>query len=102
MSRLSQYVLKELVGPVALFALLMTTGLGLTSSLRLFDLVINRGQSAPPFVYLTILILPSLLVIILPIAFFAGTLYALNKLSSDSELVVMRSEERRVGKECRS
>jgi lipopolysaccharide export system permease protein len=89
MSRLSQYVLKELVGPVALFALLMTTVVWLTQSLRLLDLVINRGQSAPTFVYLTILILPSLLVIILPIAFFAGTLYALNKLSSDSELVVM-------------
>jgi len=89
MSRLSQYVLKELASPVALFALLMTTVVWLTQSLRLLDLVINRGQSAPTFVYLTILILPSLLVIILPIAFFAGTLYALNKLQSDSELVVM-------------
>jgi lipopolysaccharide export system permease protein len=35
------------------------------------------------------LIVPSLLVIILPIAFFAGALFALNKLNSDSELVVM-------------
>ena len=33
--------------------------------------------------------LPSLLVIILPIAYFAGTLYGLNKLNSDSELVAM-------------
>jgi lipopolysaccharide export system permease protein len=89
MSRLSKYVLNQLVGPAALFALLMTTVVWLTQSLRLLDLVINRGQSAPTFVYLTFLILPSLLVIILPIAFFAGTLYALNKLSSDSELVVM-------------
>ncbi len=89
MSRLSKYVLSELAGPVALFALLMTTVVWLTQSLRLLDLVINRGQSAPTFVYLTVLILPSLLVIILPIAFFAGTLYALNKLSTDSELVVM-------------
>jgi len=89
MSRLSKYVLNQLVGPTALFALLMTTVVWLTQSLRLLDLVINRGQSAPTFVYLTFLILPSLLVIILPIAFFAGTLYALNKLSTDSELVVM-------------
>jgi lipopolysaccharide export system permease protein len=89
MSRLSRYVLDELAAPTALFALLMTTVVWLTQSLRLLDLVINRGQSAPTFVYLTFLILPSLLVIILPIAYFAGTLYALNKLSSDSELVVM-------------
>jgi lipopolysaccharide export system permease protein len=89
MSRLSKYVLSQMIGPTALFALLMTTVVWLTQSLRLLDLVINRGQSAPTFVYLTFLILPSLLVVILPIAFFAGTLYALNKLSSDSELVVM-------------
>ncbi|MBU6298232.1 MAG: LPS export ABC transporter permease LptF [Alphaproteobacteria bacterium] len=91
MPRLSFYVLKQLIGPIALFAFLMTCVVWLTDSLRLLDLVINRGQSAPTFVYLTILILPSLLVIILPIAFFAGTLYALHRLNADSELVVMSS-----------
>ena len=91
MSRLSLYVLKQLIGPVALFAFLMTCVVWLTQSLRLLDLVINRGQSAPTFVYLTILILPSLLIIILPIAFFFGALYALSRLNSDSELVVMAS-----------
>jgi lipopolysaccharide export system permease protein len=89
MSRLSFYVLKQLIGPVALFAFLMTCVVWLTRSLQLLDLVINRGQSAPTFVYLTILVLPSLLVIILPIAFFFGVLYALSRLNSDSELVVM-------------
>jgi len=72
-----------------LFTFLLTAVIWLTQALRLLDLVINRGQSAPTFVYLTILILPSLLVIILPIAFFAGTLFALYKLNADSELVVM-------------
>ncbi len=91
MPRLSLYVLAQLIGPAALFAFLMTIVVWLTQSLRLLDLVINRGQSAATFAYLTVLILPSLLVIILPIAFFAGTLYALTKLSSDSELVVMSS-----------
>ena len=91
MPRLSVYVLVQLIGPTALFALLMTIVVWLTQSLRLLDLVINRGQSATTFVYLTILILPSLLVIILPIAYFAGTLYALTKLNTDSELVVMAS-----------
>jgi lipopolysaccharide export system permease protein len=91
MPRLSSYVLVQLIGPTAMFAFLMTCVVWLTQSLRLLDLVINRGQSAPTFVYLTILILPSLLVIILPIAYFAGTLYALSKLSTDSELVVMSS-----------
>ena len=89
MARLSTYVLRQLIGPTALFTLLLTAVVWLTQSLRLLDLVINRGQSAPTFLYLSILVLPSLLVIILPIAFFSGALYGLSRLSSDSELVVM-------------
>ena len=46
-------------------------------------------MSAPTFLYLTLLMLPSLLVIVLPIAYFAGTLYGLHKLNADSELTVM-------------
>jgi lipopolysaccharide export system permease protein len=89
MPRLSIYVLRQLVGPIALFTFLLTTVIWLSQSLRLLDLVINRGQSAPTFVYLTILMLPGLLVIILPVAFFAGTLYGLHKLNADSELIAM-------------
>jgi lipopolysaccharide export system permease protein len=91
MSRLSLYVLRQLVGPIALCALLMTVMIWLAESLPLLDLVINRGQSAPTFIYLSILILPSLLVILLPIAFFVGLLIALWRLNGDSELVVMAS-----------
>src|SRR5215469_1371782 len=91
MPRLSHYVLRQLAGPIALFSFLLTSVIWLSQSLRLLDLVINRGQSAPTFVYLTLLILPGLLVIILPLAFFAGTLFGLHKLNADSELVVMQA-----------
>jgi lipopolysaccharide export system permease protein len=91
MPRLSIYVLRQLAGPVILFSFLLTSVIWLSQSLRLLELVINRGQSAPIFVYLTILILPNLLVIILPVAYFAGTLVGLHKLNADSELVVMQS-----------
>lgn len=87
--RLSLYLLGQLIGPTALFTFLLTAVIWLSRSLQLLDLVINRGQSAPTFLYLTILVLPSLMVIILPIAFFFGTLFALSKLNTDSELVVM-------------
>ena len=89
MRSLSFYVLRQIVGPFLLFLTLMTTIVWLTQSLRLLDLVINRSQSAGMFTYLTLLILPTLLTIIIPIAFFAGALYALHRLNSDSELVVM-------------
>jgi lipopolysaccharide export system permease protein len=87
--RLSLYVLGQLIAPTALFTFLLTAVIWLSQALRLLDLVINRGQSAPTFLYLTLLVLPSLMVIILPIAFFAGALFALNRLNGDSELVVM-------------
>jgi lipopolysaccharide export system permease protein len=89
--RLSRYVLGQLLGPVALLTLLMTCVIWLTQFPRLLDLVINRGQSAPTFLYLTSLLLPTLVVIILPIAFFFGTLFTLSRLNGDSELVVMAS-----------
>jgi lipopolysaccharide export system permease protein len=89
MPRLSFYVLRQQAGPIALFVFLLTCVIWLSQSLRLLDLVINRGQSAPTFLYLTVLMLPSLLVVILPIAYFAGTLYGLHKLNADSELTVM-------------
>jgi lipopolysaccharide export system permease protein len=89
--RLSWYILGQILGPVAMLTLLLTCVILLTQSLRLLDLVINRGQSAPTFVYLTVLILPGLLVIILPIAFFFGALFTLSRLNGDSELVVMAS-----------
>src|ERR1700677_405964 len=89
MPRMSIYLPRQRVGPVLLFSFLLTSVIWLSQSLRLLDLVINRGQSAPTFVYLTLLMLPSLLVVILPIAYFAGALYGLHKLNADSELTVM-------------
>ena len=91
MRKLFFYILRQIVGPFLLFTLLLTLVVWMTQSLRLLDLVINRGQSAAIFAYLTMLMIPSLLVVIAPIAFFGAALYALNKLNSDSELVVMWS-----------
>lgn len=91
MPRLSNYVLRQLAGPIVLFAFLLTCVVWLSQSLRLLDLVINRGQSAPTFVYLTLLILPGLLVIILPLSYFAGSLYGLHRMNAESELVVMQA-----------
>jgi lipopolysaccharide export system permease protein len=72
-------------------ALLLTSVVWLVSSLQYLDLVINRGQSALTFLYLILLVLPGLLAIIMPIAFFFATLTTLQRLQGDSELVVMAS-----------
>ncbi len=89
--RLSFYILTQLLGPVALLTFLLTSVIWLVSSLPYLDLVINRGQSALTFLYLVLLVLPTPLVIIMPIAFYFGTLMTLQRLQGDSELVAMAS-----------
>jgi len=89
--RLSVYVLGQLLAPVAILTLLMTSVIWLVGSLKFLDLVINRGQSAITFLYLILLVLPQPLVIIMPLAFFFAVLFTLHRLQSDSELVVMAS-----------
>ena len=91
MRKLHFYVLRQVLGPFLLFTLLLTLVVWMTQSLRLLDLVINSGQTASIFAYLTMMMIPALLVIIVPIAFFGAALYTLNKLNTDSELVVMWS-----------
>ena len=89
--RLSLYVLVQLLGPVAVLTLLLTSVIWLVSILPLLDLVIAKGQSASTLLYLILLILPTPLVIIMPIAFFFATLFTLQRLQAESELVVMAS-----------
>jgi lipopolysaccharide export system permease protein len=89
--RLSLYVLGQLVGPVAMLTCLLTSVVLLISSLQFLDLVINRGQSALTFLHLLVLVLPQLLMIIMPIAFFFAVLVTLQRLSGESELVAMAS-----------
>jgi lipopolysaccharide export system permease protein len=74
-----------------MLTLLLTGVIWLTNSLQFLDLVINRGQSALIFLYLILLVLPSLFLIILPVSFFFATLFTLSRLAGDSELVVMQS-----------
>jgi len=86
---LSLYVLGQLLSQVAMLTFLLTSVVWLANILPLLNLVINRGQSAPTFLYLILLLLPTLLMIILPIAFFFAVLFTLHRLSGESELVAM-------------
>ena len=91
MRRLQKYILRQLAGPFVFFLLSLTGVIWLTQSLRFVDLIINKGLSASYFAQLTLLVLPGVLNIILPIALFAAVLYVYNTLDGDSEIVVMRS-----------
>ena len=60
----------------------------LSQSLGALDIIVNQGQSAFVLIKLTLLALPQLLVMILPIAIFVAALVALNRLHTEQEIVV--------------
>ena len=89
MRRLDSYIFGQILGPFLFFVLVFTGVIWLGQSLRVVDTVVNHGQSARVFLEFTLLLLPTVLSIVLPVAAFAATLYAVNRLLSDSEIVVM-------------
>ena len=87
--RIDRYILDQLAGPCVFFLTALTGIVWVTQSLRSVDLIVNRGLSVAHFFSLTLLVLPSLLSVIMPIALFAGILYAFGRLALERELVVM-------------
>jgi lipopolysaccharide export system permease protein len=89
MRLIDRYVLRQ-VGFAFLACLLILTALiWLTQALRDFDLLTAQGQTILIFFIITSLAIPSLVVIIAPVAMFIAIVWTLNRLNGDSELVVM-------------
>lgn len=91
MSVIQRYILRQLVVVAALVTLTLTLAIWLTQSLRFVELIVNRGLSLQSYLYLTLLLLPSFLSLMLPVALFTAVLFTYNKLIADSELVVLRA-----------
>jgi lipopolysaccharide export system permease protein len=87
--RLDSYIFRQILGPFLFFVIVFTGVIWLTQSLRVIDTVVNNGQSAGVFLEFTMLLLPMVLSIVLPVSLFAAVLYAVNRLFADSEIVVM-------------
>jgi lipopolysaccharide export system permease protein len=91
MNGLDRYILRQCLSLMVLITGALTAAVWLAQSLRLVDLIVNRGLSAEMFLYLALLILPRFLDIVLPIGVFIAVLFVFNRLITESELVVMRA-----------
>jgi len=91
MSRLQTYFWRQAFGPLVLTLLGLTSLALLTQSLSTLDLIVENRQSAMTFFRITLLALPQLIAIILPLAVFIAVIYAVNRLNSDSEMSVAKS-----------
>src|ERR1700736_6956127 len=91
MKRLDRYILRQCFGVMIFVTAALSAAIWLAQSLRLSDLIVNRGLSIEIFLYLAALILPRFLDIVLPIGVFIAVLFTFNRLTGESELVVMGS-----------
>ncbi|MBW8815897.1 MAG: LPS export ABC transporter permease LptF [Caulobacterales bacterium] len=88
MRLIDRYLLRQLMGPVALATAALTAVALLSQSLAGLDLIVNQRQSALVFLKVTVLYLPQLINLVLPIAVFVAALVSLNRLHTEQEIVV--------------
>ncbi|MFN4274828.1 MAG: LPS export ABC transporter permease LptF [Ferrovibrio sp.] len=85
------YIMRQIAWPLVFATLTLTGVIWLTQALRFIDRIVNNNLAFLDFLYLTMLVLPSITAIILPIAAFCATLYAFHRMAGDSEVVVLSS-----------
>lgn len=73
------------------FALVLVAVYWVNLAVRLFDRLIADGQTAYVVLEFTLLSLPNVIRLVLPVAAFAASVYVINRANGDSELVVMRA-----------
>jgi len=86
-----RYIFRTTFGAFLLIAISLTMVIWLTHALREIDLMTNQRQTVLVFVGITSLLIPMLLAIIAPIALVIAVGYTLNRLNTDSEIVVMNA-----------
>jgi len=91
LARFDRYLLSQFLVLFGFFALVLVSIYWINQAVRLFDALIGDGQTAWVFLELTALTLPNVIRIVLPMAVFAAAVYVTNRLSSESELVVMQA-----------
>lgn len=85
------YLLRQLALPTMFATLALSGAIWLSQSLRFVDLIVNKGVPATTFGYLTLLLFPSLLLVILPFALFCAVLFVYHRLAVESEITVLRA-----------
>ena len=91
MAKFDRYMLGQLMLLFGFFALVLVAVYWINNAIQLFDELIADGHSAWVFLEFSALSLPKIIALILPMAGFVAAIYVTNRLSNDSELVVMQA-----------
>jgi lipopolysaccharide export system permease protein len=88
MRLIDRYLLRQLLAPTVMAIVALTAVALLSTSLSQLDLIVRQRQSALVFLQVTLLALPQLVNMVMPVALFVASLVALNRLHVDQEIVV--------------
>lgn len=84
-------MLSQLLAVFGFFALVLVSVYWVNRAVGLFDRLIGDGQSALVFVEFSLLALPKVIRLVLPIAAFGAAIYVTNRMMRESELVTMQA-----------
>ena len=88
---LDRYIFREILTPFFLSIAALTLVLFLQKMFRLAELVVSKGVTVSSTAKLFAYIMPSFLVLTIPMSFLVGTLTAFTQLCSDSEVTAMKA-----------
>ncbi|WP_106744141.1 LPS export ABC transporter permease LptF [Yoonia maritima] len=91
MAKFDRYLLSQLMVLFGFFSLVLVLIYWINRAVVLFDQLIADGQSAGVFLEFTALSLPSVIRLALPLAAFAASVYVTNRMTTESELVVVQA-----------
>ena len=91
MGSINEYILRATLGAFLIVLVSLTAVIWVTQALRDIDIMTSQGQTILVFVGITGLIIPLLVLVIAPIALLIAVAHVLNKLSNDSEIIVMNA-----------
>jgi lipopolysaccharide export system permease protein len=85
----AQYVFRQAGSAFLLILLSLCSIVWIALALRQLNVVTTQGQDTVTLLKMTTLALPNLMAIIAPVAFLIAALHTLNRLNTDSELIVL-------------
>ncbi|MCJ9704105.1 MULTISPECIES: LPS export ABC transporter permease LptF [unclassified Bradyrhizobium] len=91
MGSIDKYIFRTTLASFALVLVSLTGVIWITQALRGIDLMTSQGQTILTFLGITSLVVPALVLIISPIALMIAISHTLNKLATDSEIIVMNA-----------
>ncbi|MGY4309139.1 lipopolysaccharide export system permease protein [Bradyrhizobium sp. USDA 4369] len=91
MGSIDRYIFRTTLASFAVVLVSLTGVIWITQALRGIDLMTSQGQTILTFLGITGLVIPSLLGVIAPIALMIAVSHTLNKLATDSEIIVMNA-----------